>query len=182
MNPQVRIGGVREAIRRGHGLTRVLHQVGMLGMQERCLTFAEHRESNFVYRRRTNRVRMADIDLLNSFVRQVTESRQVGTSGLESRKRLLQMVLFEIIVARQMLLFRKLVIHFYSELIAVLVPKRNSLKSAVSDIRLRHKLVHQIRCRGVKALHWDLVVYAGYCIGENSWQDGATWIVGVLKM
>src|SRR5882724_7975953 len=113
----------------------------MLRMQKCALPFTKHREAYFVHRRSTDCIRMRDIDLLNSFIRQVPEPGQVCTARLESREGLFQMMLFEIVIARQMLLLCDLMIDLYRKLVAVFVTQGHALKGVISNICLWHKLL-----------------------------------------
>src|SRR6266478_9237302 len=74
-------------------------------------------------------------------------------------------MLLEIIVAGQVLLLGQFVIHLYGELVTVLVPERNTLKRAVSDVRLRHKPVHQVQRCLIHARGRNLTVHKNIGIG-----------------
>src|SRR5258708_17377577 len=134
------IGAVKAVCRR-HRFARVLSKIRMLCMKYGALSFTKHRDAYFVHRRSTDCIRMRDIDLLNSFIRQVTEPGQVRSPGLESREGLFQMMLFEIVIARQMLLLCDLVIDLYRKLVAGFVTQRHALKRVTSYICLWHKLL-----------------------------------------
>src|SRR6266403_1093367 len=127
-------------------------------MEKRSLAFAEQREAGFIYGRRANSPGMADVDLLDALVGQITETRQVGPAGLKPGERLFQKVIGQVVVSGQALVLRQFVIDFYRELIAALVPQRYSLEEAVSDIRCRDILRKQIRGRGIETVRRNSLV------------------------
>ena len=81
---------------------------------------------------------MADVELLDALVGQIAKSRQGRSAGLEARKRFRQVVLREVVVAGEMLIFRQFVIYLKGGLVGSLVPHGHILKGAVRTIGLRH--------------------------------------------
>src|SRR4029077_12395836 len=87
VDPYIRIVWVRKTICRRDRFAGVLHQSGVLRMQKRPLALAEQRKARLVHRRRANRPGVADVDLLNALVGQITKSRQVRSARLKSCER-----------------------------------------------------------------------------------------------
>src|SRR5258708_3433945 len=135
-------------------------------MQESALALTEQRESSFVNRCRANRPSVADVELLNSLVGQIAEARQVRSPRLKSRKRFLQIVLGEVVVAAQALILRELVVNLKRGLIGALMPERYRLKSTVSPVGKRDKLIQQIKCSLVKTCRRHLAVGKNGSIGS----------------
>src|SRR5262245_11949563 len=100
MNPQVWIARVRKAVRGRNCLARVLYQCSVLRMQERSLSFAEKSEAGFVDRSSANGPAVCDVHLLGAIIGQVAKARKIPSARLKSRKRLFQVVLREIVIAR----------------------------------------------------------------------------------
>src|SRR6267143_5700370 len=111
----------------------------MLRMEKRALPLAEKRKTRLVDCGRADRPGMADIQLLDPFIRQVAKLRKCCAAGLKSGERLCKKVLCKIVITRQMLVLRELMINLDRELIGALMPKRHALKSPVGAIGLRHK-------------------------------------------
>ena len=130
-------------------------------MKECALALPEESKANLVDRSRTECPRVADVQLLNSLIRQITEARHISPTRLKPRKRLCKIVLSEIVVSRQMLLGGQLVIDLHRELIAALMAQRDTLKETVTNIRVRHKFLKQGQRCLVHARLGDHV------IGEN---------------
>src|SRR6266850_3002599 len=111
----------------------------MLRMEERALPLAEKRKPRLVDCGRADRPGMADIQLLDPLIRQIAKLGKCCAAGLKSGERLFKKVLRKIVITRQMLVLRELVIHLNRELIGAFVPERHALKSPVGAIGLRHK-------------------------------------------
>jgi len=82
---------------------------------------------------------MTDIQLLDPLVRQISKLRKCCAAGLKSGERLFKKVLRKIVITRQMLVLRELMINLDRELIGAFMPERHALKSPVGPIGLRHK-------------------------------------------
>ena len=100
----------------------------MLWMQERALAFAEESESRFIHRGRSESPSMAHVQLLDSFIGQISKPWNIRAARLEPGERLFQIVLREVIVAGKVLIFSQLVVNLHRELVAPLVPEWHSLE------------------------------------------------------
>ena len=119
-------------------------------MQKLPLSFTEKVEPRFIHGCGAQRPRVAQIELLDAFIRKISESRQACSAGLEARERLRQVVLREIVVTGEVLIFCQLVIHLKGRLVGSLVPHGHSLKRSIRSIRQRHKLIQQVSAVGSK--------------------------------
>ena len=117
---------------------------------------------------------MRNVYLLRSLISQIAKARQRRSTRLEARERFGQIMLREIVVAREMLVLRKLMVDLRCKLVAPLVSKRYSLKRAVRTIRQRNVLVQKIECRLIHASCRNLIVSASYSIRKNSRRDQST--------
>src|SRR5882672_7245655 len=122
----------------------------MLRMEERALPLAEKRKTRLVDCGRADRPGMADIQLLDPLIRQIAKFRKCCAAGLKSGERLFKKVLRKVVITRQMLVLRELMINFDGELIGTFMPERHALKSPVGAIGLRHKS-QQVDSRRIKA-------------------------------
>src|SRR5258708_31565250 len=100
---------------------------------------AEKRKTRLVDRGRADRPGMADIQLLDPLIRQIAKLGKCCAAGLKSGERLFKKVLRKIVITRDMLVLRELMINLDRELIGAFVPERHALKSSVGAIGLRHK-------------------------------------------
>ena len=119
--------------------------------------FPEEREPDFVHSGRADSPSVADVDLLRTIIRQVAKSGQVGAARLETCKRLLKMMLREIVVAGQVLLAGQLVIDLRRKLVRVLVSDRYCLEKAASLVWRGYELIEQIERRLVHARRGNLL-------------------------
>src|SRR5580765_2348654 len=99
-------------------------------MQERALSFAGECETRFVHRSRADRPGVCDVYLLRSLIRQISKTRQRRSTRLETREWFSQIVLGEIVIAREVLVLRKLMVDLHGELITSFMPQRHSLECA----------------------------------------------------
>ncbi len=157
MNAQIRIVGISETIGCRDGLAGILHQVRVLRMQKCALALAKKSEARFVDGSRADRPGVADVHLLNSFVGQVAKAGNVRATRLETRKRLREIMIRQVVVAGEVLIPRQLVIHFQGELIAMFVAERHTLKQAGAAVCVRDELIQQVERGLVHARGGNLV-------------------------
>ena len=105
MDSQVGIIRIRETIRGCNSFAGILNQCRMLRVKESSLAFTEERESNFVHCRASDCPRVADVQLLGSFVRKIPKIRQGRPSSLEPCEWLRQIVLRKIVITGKAMVF-----------------------------------------------------------------------------
>src|SRR5262249_28088029 len=104
------IGWIGKALGGRNRLAGILHERCMLWMQKRALAFAEKGEPQFVDGSRSDGPSVADVYLLNALIRKIPEIGQRRSAGLKLCKRLRQIMLGEIVVARQVLILGQLMV------------------------------------------------------------------------
>src|SRR5215813_12139089 len=121
-------------------------------MQKRSLRFPEIREMSFVYHVVADGEVMTEVELLEALQRSGSKPQRSRATCLKACIRIEQIAVGEIVVSREILLVIQSMIYLDRELIrAVLVNAGNRLECCVTDVSVRHKLVHHVDRSGIHA-------------------------------